>query len=57
MLDPEVVVQIRLLRQLGWGTKRIAAEVGVARNSVRRYVREGAAAEKQVRPSTGAARC
>lgn len=50
MLDPEVVVRIRLLRQLGWGTKRIALEVGVARNSVRRYLREGAAAEKQTRP-------
>lgn len=50
MLDPEVVVRIRLLRQLGWGTKRIALEVGAARNSVRRYLREGAAAEKQTRP-------
>ena len=50
MLDPEVVERIRLLRQLGWGTKRIAREVGAARNSVRRYLREGAAAEKQTRP-------
>lgn len=24
MLEPEVVVRIRLLQQLGWGTKRIA---------------------------------
>lgn len=50
MLDPEVVGRIRLLRQLGWGTKRIATEVGVARNSVRRYLRQGAAAERQERP-------
>ena len=50
MLEPEVVVRIRLLQQLGWGTKRIAREVGAARNSVRRYLREGAAAEKQERP-------
>jgi hypothetical protein len=35
---------------LGWGAKRIAREVGVARNRVRRYLREGEAAEKQVRP-------
>lgn len=50
MLDPEIVARIRLLGQLGWGAKRIAREVGVARNSVRRYLREGEAAEKQVRP-------
>ena len=34
----------------GLGTKRIAVEVGAARNSVRRYLREDAAGEKQVRP-------
>lgn len=50
MLEPEVVSRIRLLKRLGWGTKRIAREVGAARNSVRRYLREGAAAEKQERP-------
>src|SRR5262249_6837488 len=50
MLEPEVVSRIRLLRQLGWGARRIAEEVGVARNSVRRYVREGTSAERQVRP-------
>lgn len=31
MLEPEIVRQIRALRALGWGSKRIAAEVGVAR--------------------------
>lgn len=50
MLDPEVVSRIRLLHRMGWGAKRIAREVGAARNSVRRYLREGAAAEKQARP-------
>src|SRR5687767_7743220 len=50
MLDPEVVSRIRLLHRMGWGAKRIAREVGAARNSVRRYLREGAAAEKQERP-------
>jgi len=50
MLDPEIVVQIRALKSLGWGTKRIAREVGCARNSVRRYLRDGADAETQTRP-------
>jgi len=34
------------LAQLGWGAKRIARELGVARNTVRRYLR-GARAEVQ----------
>jgi transposase len=39
----------------GWGAKKIAKElVGVARNTVRRYLRGGPAAEVQERP---AARC
>jgi transposase len=50
MVDPEIVKQIRALAALGWGKKRIARELGVARNSVRRYVREGEAAETQTRP-------
>lgn len=51
MLDPEIVVRIRLLQQLRWGSKRIARELGIARNSVRRYLRGGAAAEVQARPN------
>jgi len=51
MLEPEIVSRIRLLHRLGWGTKRIAREVGAARNSVRRYLREGEAAERQERPA------
>jgi transposase len=50
MVDPEVVQQIRGLRAQGWGAKRIARELGIARNTVKRYVRGGAAALVQVRP-------
>jgi len=50
MVDPEIVRQVRALRALGWGSKRIARAVGIARNSVRRYLRAGAAAETQIRP-------
>jgi hypothetical protein len=50
MLEPKIVKQIRALAALKWGTKRIAAELGIARNSVRRYLREGAAAKTQTRP-------
>lgn len=50
MVEPEVVRQMRALTALGWGAKRIAGELGVARNTVRRYVRGGASAEVQERP-------
>ena len=50
MVEPEVVRQLRGLAELGWGPKRIARELGLARNTVRRYLRGGAAAEEQVRP-------
>jgi transposase len=50
MVDPEIVKQLRALAALGWGKKRIARELGIARNSVKRYLREGAAAETQTRP-------
>jgi transposase len=49
MVEQEVVRRIRVLAQAGWGHKRIAREVGVARNTVRRYLRAGSAADKQVR--------
>ena len=51
MLDPEIVERIRLLQQLRWGSKRIARELGVARNRVRRYLRGGAAVAVQARPN------
>lgn len=49
MVEPEVVRQMRALASKRWGTKRIAREVGVARNTVRRYLRGGVAADVQVR--------
>jgi hypothetical protein len=36
MVEQEVVRQMRALAEAGWGVKRIAREVGVARNTVRR---------------------
>lgn len=53
MIEPEVVTQIRTLAGLGWGTRRIADEVGVCRKAVKRYLR-GPSADEQVRPQ---ARC
>lgn len=50
MLEPEVVTRIRGLGAAGWGSKRIAREVGVARNTVRRYLRGGELADRQERP-------
>jgi transposase len=50
MVEQEVVRQMRSLAEAGWGAKRIARELGVARNTVRRYLRGGEAAEEQVRP-------
>jgi transposase len=50
MLDPEVVMQLRALHALRWGTKRIARELGIGRGTVRRYLRGGSAAEIQTRP-------
>lgn len=38
---PDDVAVILRLHALGWGTKRIAAEVGCARNTVKRYLATG----------------
>jgi transposase len=38
MRTPDEVAAMARLRALGWGTKRIARELGVARNTVRRYL-------------------
>ena len=51
MVGPEIVKQLRALHAMGWGTKRIAGELGISRNSVRRYLRGGVAAETQTRPA------
>jgi transposase len=50
MVPPEIVRQIRTLARLRWGAKRIARELGISRNTVRRYLRGSDAAEVQVRP-------
>lgn len=50
MIEPEVVVQIKTLSGLGWGTRRISNAVGICRKAVKRYLR-GAAAGEQVRPN------
>ncbi|MDP2835059.1 MAG: helix-turn-helix domain-containing protein, partial [Pseudomonadota bacterium] len=38
MQEPETIQQMLALHALGWGTKRIAGELGVARNTVKRYL-------------------
>lgn len=50
MVEPEIVRQVRALSEQGWGSKRIARELGIARNTVRRYLRGGEEAERQSRP-------
>jgi transposase len=52
MVEPEIIRQIRDLAARGWGAKRIARELEVARNTVRRYLRGGLEAEVQVRPGS-----
>lgn len=43
MLQPDEVAAMVRLHGLGWGAKRLAQEFGCARNTVRRYLREGGA--------------
>ena len=54
MVESETVRQIRALSALGWGSRRIAGELGIARKTVQRYVRGGVAAETQTRPAARA---
>jgi transposase len=49
VVEGEMVTAIRELTNRGWGAKAIAAELAIARNTVRRYQR-GALAGVQVRP-------
>ena len=49
MMAPEILKQWRALRALGWGSKRLARELGIAHDSVRRYLRDETA-ETQTRP-------
>lgn len=41
MVEPEDVAEMLRLTELGWGARAIARELGVSRNTVRRYVRQG----------------
>jgi transposase len=43
MLQAEEVAAMLRLHELGWGAERLAKEFGCARNTVRRYLREGGA--------------
>ncbi len=41
MIEPEGVAAMLRLKEAGWGSKRIAAELGVSRTRVRRYLQAG----------------
>jgi transposase len=50
MRTPDEVAAMARLRALGWGTKRIARELGIARNTVRRYLAKGSWSSYAKRP-------
>jgi transposase len=50
MIEPRIRRQIHVLHGHGWGSKAIAKELGIARNTVKRYLAGGDAAEVQTRP-------
>ena len=41
MLEPDAVSAMLRLKALGWGARRIAAELGCSRTTVRRWLQEG----------------
>ena len=41
MVEPDEVAQMLRLKALGWGTRRIAVELGVNRGTVKRYIKSG----------------
>src|SRR6266571_4343204 len=41
MLEPAAVSAMLRLREVGWGSRRIARELGVSRNTVKRYIEAG----------------
>jgi transposase len=53
MQTPEDVQAMLKLASLGWGAKRIAAELGCSRNTVRRYLRQGGWQPYQPAPRAG----
>ena len=54
MLQAEEVMAMVRLHKCGWGAKRIAKEFGCARNTVRRYLREGGVINYRGRPRISA---
>ena len=50
MLVGEMALKIRLLAKRGKGLRAIAREIGVPRNTVRRYLRDGNAERYRPRP-------
>ena len=48
MLPGEMALEIRLLAKRGKGLRAIAREIGVSRNTVRRYLRDGDAKRYQL---------
>ena len=48
----DVSVMLRL-HQLGWGSKRIALELGCSRNTVRRYLAQGGWLDCRSAPRSG----
>lgn len=53
MQPPEAVAAMLRLKTLGWGTKRIARELGCNRATVKRYLRQGGWSPYRSRPPTG----
>src|SRR3954465_9696689 len=53
VVEGELVTAIRRLADCGWGTKAIARELAVARNTVRRYVRAPVLAGGEMGPTAG----
>ncbi len=51
MIEGKRVVAIRTMASRGWGIKSIARHVAVARNTVRRYLRQPIQAGGQTRPA------
>ena len=41
LVEPEAVAAMLRLKELGWGSKRIARELGVNRRTVKRYLETG----------------
>jgi len=41
MLEPDEVTAMLRLKKLGWGTRRIALELGCSRTTVQRYIETG----------------